>query len=156
MSVHRSTMRRLIVVAVIALAFGFTVRGGYSDTFVDDDAGYVDADGDAYFCTIQAGVDQTEPGGIVHVAAGVYPEKLRISASLTILGDPGAYPHIRPALNSASKYDTVITVRADNISLRGLEISNELGVVDTGGFPKEHTSSTTRCGTGRGRLDRLD
>lgn len=135
MSVHRSRMRRLIVVAVIALAFGFTVRGGYPDTFVDDDAGYVDADGDAYFCTVQAAVDQTEPGGTIHVAAGVYAEKLRISTSLAVVGDPGAYPHIRPALNSASKYDTVITVRADNVTLLGLEISNQLGVVDTGGNP---------------------
>jgi hypothetical protein len=133
MSVHRSRLRKLFVAVALASAIGCTVWGGYPDTFVDDDAGYVDADGDAYFCTIQAAVAQTEPGGIVHVAAGVYPERLRISTSLAIVGDPGAYPHIRPALNSASKYDTVITVRADNISLRGLEISNELGVVDTGG-----------------------
>ena len=136
MRVHRSRLRKLIVVTIIALAFGFTVRGDYPDTFVDDVGGYVDGDGDAYFCTIQAAVDQTEPGGVVHVAGGVYPEKLRIATSLTIVGEPGAYPHIRPALDSASKYDTVITVRADNISLRGLEISNELGVVDTGGLPE--------------------
>jgi hypothetical protein len=135
MTRHRFMMWKLIVVVAITSSFGYAMWGSHPDTYVDDDAGYLDADGDAYFCTIQAAVDQTESGGTVHVAPGIYPEKLLITASLAVIGDPGAYPHIRPALNSASKYDTVITVRADNITLRGLEISNELGVVDTGGLP---------------------
>jgi hypothetical protein len=133
MSGHRSTMRWLIAAAVLVVALGCTVWGAYPDTYVDDDADYQDTDGDAYFCTIQAAVAQTEPEGTVHVAGGIYPEKLRISTPLTIAGAPGSYPHICPALDSGSKYDTVITVRADNITLRGLEISNQLGVVDTGG-----------------------
>ena len=133
-TVH-SSLQRTLALVVIGCAMGLTVWGAHPTTYVDDDAGYLDTDADAYFCTIQAAMDQTEPGGTVHVAAGVYPEKLRISTSLAVVGDPGAYPHIRPALNSASKYDTVIAVRADNITLRGLEISNALGVVDTGGLP---------------------
>jgi hypothetical protein len=120
--------RVLIVVMLAAAAFGWVAWGSFPETYVDDDAGYLDGDGDAYFCTIQAAADATGPHGTVHVAAGVYPEKLRLTESITVAGNPGALPHICPALDPAGRYDTVIVVRADDVTLRGLEISNALGV----------------------------
>jgi len=126
-----------LAVWVLSLAciFAPAAAAAYVDTYVDDDAGYADADGDAYFCTIQAAVEQTAPAGTVHIAAGIYPEKVDLTAALTLLGEENAYPHICPTLGSSSKYDTIVTVRADDITLRGLEFSNALGVVDTGGLP---------------------
>jgi hypothetical protein len=87
--------------------------------------------------TIQAAVNAADPGDTILVASGTYPEQVVIPAAkagITIQGD-GSYPQIRPALNTASKYDTVIMVQAANVTIRGLDISNALGVVDTGGNP---------------------
>ena len=42
---------------------------------------------------------------------------------------------IQPALATSNKYDTVIKIGAADITIKGLDISNALGVVDTGGLP---------------------
>lgn len=85
--------------------------------------------------TITYAIGQAIAGDTIHVAAGTYPEQFVVDKTLTLEGEEGAYPSIRPALNSANKYDTVIKIQANDVTVRGFDISNALGVVDTGGLP---------------------
>jgi len=92
----------------------------------------VDDDGPADFSTIQAAVNAASSGDTIIVAAGIYPEQLAVNkAGLTLQGD-GSYPMIQPTLDTGNKYDTVVKIQAADITIRGLDISNALGAVDTG------------------------
>jgi hypothetical protein len=132
--------RILTLLLVVGLAWALTPAPGaaaQATIYVDDDACPGPGSGtqsDPY-CSIQDAIDAAASGDTVYVAAGTYAEQLTIDKSLTLEGEAGTYPAIRPELNSASKYDTVITVRADDVTIRGFDISNALGVI---GSSMEH------------------
>ena len=87
------------------------------------------------YTTIQAAINAAAAGDTIIVAAGTYPEKLVINkAGITLQGD-GSYPMIQPALATSNKYDTVIAIQAADVTIRGLDVSNALGAVDTGWMP---------------------
>jgi predicted outer membrane repeat protein len=50
-----------------------TSSSAFTVTYVDDDAGYVDGDGDEYFSSIGSAINNTSAGGTVYVAEGTYP-----------------------------------------------------------------------------------
>ena len=134
MKMLRMALTALALVTGLVLMHGVVLVAGAEMLTVDNSGDCDDATGTPY-CTIQAAISAASAGDTIHVVAGTYAEQLVIDRTLTLEGEAGVYPLIRPALNSASKYDTVIRVGADNVTIRGFDISNALGVVDTGGQP---------------------
>jgi hypothetical protein len=81
--------------------------------------------------TIQQALDAAQEGDTVLVSAGSYPEKLSIATrGITLEGD-GSYPVINPAVSGY--YDAAIYYRADDITIRGFEITNSLGATGLSG-----------------------
>jgi nitrous oxidase accessory protein len=66
--------------------------------------------------TLQQRIDTAAPNEIIHVAAGVHAGSITISKPITLVGEPGA--EIRG--NGSGK---VITIAADDVTLRGLRIT---------------------------------
>jgi hypothetical protein len=132
-----------VLIAVFFSMFGTTpAAAAYGDTYVDDDAGYADGDGDEYFATIQAAIDETNVNGTVHIAAGTYDQNnsISITKSLTLSGDPaGSQPKIT---FTDGDYDGFV-VEADNVTLENLWLHREghseyrsiIGVPKGGGWP---------------------
>ena len=114
--------------AVLALAvFGAVpawANGSYDDTYVDDDAGYVDDDGNECFATIQAAINNTNPGGTVHVAAGTYDEQVVIDKALTLQG-AGDTTIIKPSQATAD--DFTLFTRYGGGSTAGIIVANANG-----------------------------
>jgi hypothetical protein len=138
MKTLRIALTALTLVAGLALIDG-AVPVAHADTLtVDNTVACSDATGVPAYCTIQAAIGAASDGDTIHVVAGTYAEQLVVVKALTLEGEAGVYPSIQPALDSANKYDTVIKVRADNVTIRGFDISNALGVVDTGSPHIEH------------------
>lgn len=129
-------MKKLLTLAMVfsVLLIAVPVSADPGILYVDDDDATCGGNSPCY-STIQAAINAASADDTVRVASGTYPEKLTIDKTLVLEGETGAYPAIQPALNSSSKYDTVIRVLADNVTIRGFDISNALGVVDTGGLP---------------------
>jgi len=81
----------------------------------------------AGYSTIQSAVDAAEPGGTIRVCAGVYPEQVSISKSVTIHGDNGAVllPDSMTS-NASSLVDgapiaaALFVSNATNVSISGL------------------------------------
>jgi len=127
----RLALNMLVLLPLVLAVFGAV--SVWATTYrVDDDwqtgsPPYAeDTDGDTTFATIQAAINAASPGDTIIVAAGIYPEQLIINekkAGLTIEGD-GSYPMVQPTLGDCNKYDTVIKVLADYVTIRGLDISN--------------------------------
>jgi hypothetical protein len=80
----------VLVLALAAVAVPVSANGPYDDTYVDDNAGYSDGDGDEFFETIQVAINNTNPGGTVHVAAGIYDEDITITKGLTLTTPSGS------------------------------------------------------------------
>jgi len=131
---HATRMNeQILLTAVLMLALSLALAGAAMAEGGGTGDGILNVPSE--YATISIAMTAADPGDKIVVAAGVYPEKVVADkAGITIQGD-GSYPQIKPTLSSASKYDTVITVKAANVTLRGLDISNALGVVDTGGLP---------------------
>ena len=129
----RLVLSALMLVALLLSVFGAVpVWAAYDDTYVDDDAdpAYSDTDGDDQFETIQAAIDNTNSGGTVHVAPGMYPEQLTIDKSLTLIGDPGDAapgPGLNaPILDGGGVVGSAITIvgGVSNVTIKGFEIHN--------------------------------
>jgi len=124
-------MKKLLTWAILlaALLIAVPVSADPGTLYVDDDDPTCGGNSPCY-PTIQAAINAASAGDTINVAAGTYPEQLVIDrAGITLQGDE-SYPMVQPALGDCNKYDTVISVKADNITLRGLDISNARGVVD--------------------------
>ncbi len=83
--------------------------------------------------SIQAAINGAAGGDTIIVGAGTYAEQLVIpsgKAGLTIQGD-GSYAQVAPNLGTAT-YATAIMVNSDNVTLRGLDISNGDGIAMSG------------------------
>jgi Ca2+-binding RTX toxin-like protein len=74
------------------------------------------------FSTIQAAINAAGTGYTVNIAAGDYAENLVIAKDgITLVGAPGRATTIRPGTSNATD-GNVITVRADNVTIKGLTI----------------------------------
>jgi hypothetical protein len=71
--------------------------------------------------TIQAGVNQVNAGGTVHVAAGSYAEDVSVPKSLTLVGAQAGVPVAGRTFGSASESTLTgtITVQAPNVTVDG-------------------------------------
>lgn len=124
-------MKKVSHLFILTMVFGILAVGTVSAQITH----YVNPDGicggnTPCYTTIQAAIIAAAPGDTIIVAAGTYTEKLTVNkAGLTIEGD-GSYPMIQPTLGDCTKYDTVIMVNANDVTIRGLDISNAHGVVD--------------------------
>jgi predicted outer membrane repeat protein len=64
------------------------VSSAFDVTYVDDDAGYVDGDGDEYFSEIWAALNNTAAGGTVYVAEGTYSlSNYAIDENVRLIGE---------------------------------------------------------------------
>lgn len=77
--------------------------------------------------TIQTGVISVTAGGAVNVTAGIYPELITITKSLTLTGESGVVIH--PAENIPEPDDahrgSIVWVQAPNVILRDLTIDGD-------------------------------
>jgi len=92
------------------------------------------------FAAIQAGIEAVEPGGIVTVSAGTYPEWLTITKSLSLHGphvgvnpnvvnvrvDPGSEARIIPPQHETTlPAGMLITVKANNVTIDGFTLDGD-------------------------------
>ena len=119
-----------VLAAVLVLAvFGAVpawANGPYNDTYVDDDAGYVDDDGDEYFATIQAAINNTNPGGTVHVAAGTYDEQVIIDKELTLQG-AGDTTIIQPSQATADTFQLFSRKASEDLPTAAIIVVDQAG-----------------------------
>lgn len=108
-------------------------NGPHSDLVVDDDGAQCAA---ADYTTIQAAVVASSPGDVIQVCAGLYPESVNITHTLTLLGaksgkdgskrkntaDPTKESIIQPPSGVA------ISVAADDVVIDGFNVVEALGV----------------------------
>jgi uncharacterized repeat protein (TIGR02543 family) len=141
----RYTFIFMLVVGLLASPIGVQAAG--SDVYVDaswagttpgadpDGAGPAQAFGTDAFATIQEGVDNVDPGGFVHVAAGIYQEEPIIAQALTLLGpnaglNPntdvrGAEAVVQPITEGTdpnADCTVILYVGADNVTIDGFTI----------------------------------
>ena len=108
-----------VFLGVTIVMFLFTTAGVWGDTI------YVPGD----YATIQEAVNNATTGDTIMISGGPYPEQITINTSgITLQGD-GSYPKINPLLDNGIKYDTIIKVKADNTTIKGLEIYNAGGAL---------------------------
>mgnify|MGYP001100261745 CR=1 FL=1 len=132
----------IALATVVLSTFGaIPVRAAFGDTYVDDDASYSDTDGDQYFATVQAAIDNTTAGGTVHISEGTYgPSVVTIDKPLTLQGDPTGN---RPQISFPDTAEDGITVTGDDVTLDNLWLYREghsfynaiIGVPKGGGWP---------------------
>ncbi|MEW6249229.1 MAG: HYR domain-containing protein [Planctomycetota bacterium] len=91
------------------------------EVWVDDDfSAATPGWGTTHFAAVQAGIDAVAAGGIVNVAAGVYPEaNVTIPKSLTLRGSAGAILD-----GQSTPGATGLQVRASDVTVERLEIRN--------------------------------
>lgn len=84
--------------------------------------------------TIQAAVDAAADGDTIHIASGVYTNQVRIlSRRLTLIGQPGTILRVREGMtpfpettfSGLSPAVSVLSVRASDVTLRGLTFEGE-------------------------------
>ncbi len=68
--------------------------------------------------TIQYGIDNVTPGGIVNVAAGTYTENVSVNKSVAIVGS---------GLSTTSTLDGTMTITGNNVSVKGMTFTNPDG-----------------------------
>lgn len=83
----------------------------------------------ADYATIQAAINAVEPGGTIHVCAGLYPEQLAIAKPLSIQADNGAVLMPGPLVaNASSTVDgaaiaaAIIVSNTHDVSITGLVV----------------------------------
>ena len=114
----------ILFVLVLVLSFSLVTavpaqaNGPYDDTYVDDDAGYSDTDGDADFATIQAAINNTNPGGTVHVADGTYNENIVVNKSLTLQADSS------PVIDGGGNLGPGVHITAADVTFQGFTVTN--------------------------------
>jgi len=141
-------MRHVIgqVMAVLGcLACGLAAWAAPAEVWVDARFGPGQAGDYTYgaqaFSSIQQGVDAVAPGGVVHVAAGVYAEWVTVrTPGLALLGpqagvdptragarsDPTAEARLRPPRHDLSlPSGTLLTVDADHVTVAGLTLDGD-------------------------------
>ncbi|MHB0936820.1 MAG: right-handed parallel beta-helix repeat-containing protein [Armatimonadota bacterium] len=99
------------------------------------------------FATIQAGINAVEPGGTVTVSAGVYPEWLVITKSLSLHGpqtgvdpngsnariDPGSEARIIPPYHQTElPAGMLVAVKASNVTIDGFTIDGDNAALSGG------------------------
>jgi parallel beta-helix repeat protein len=111
---------------------------------------YVAADGSADFLTIQEAVDTAAPGDTIFVYSGKYNENVVIDKSITVDGE-----YNKPIIDGGGSGNTV-TVLADNVTIKGCEITNSSGSYPDSGIFLDNVrnavidSNTIRDNLGRG------
>jgi parallel beta-helix repeat protein len=68
--------------------------------------------------TIQAAINAANPGDIVRVAAGTYPEQITVNKELTLIGEN------RETTIIDGSGSTVVTVTVDNVTMSGFKVTN--------------------------------
>jgi len=97
-----------------------TVNNHKKQIWVDDDFGsHTKGWGVIRFDHIQDGIDAVEPGSAVYVFEGVYTEHLSIDIPLQLVGE-----NKESTIIDGDGSDTVITVTADNVTIKGFTIQH--------------------------------
>ncbi|MHA2427831.1 MAG: hypothetical protein ACXADB_07395 [Candidatus Hermodarchaeia archaeon] len=68
------------------------------------------------YSSIQLAIDEANPGDIIQVASGIYFENVRVTKSLSLIGE-------EPENTVISANGTVVFVNAHNVEIRGFTIS---------------------------------